>query len=121
MPQGIEDEHMNVMCLGGRTVGPAVAWDLVQTFLAAEFRQAERHLRRLGQVASLAAASLMPSNLHRLVWDLTSNTYWPKVLLFQSCQCVESCTTVVITTPWGEESKDEMVRAHVVPPRECCV
>ena len=28
---------MNILCMGGRTVGPAVAWDLVQTFLAAEF------------------------------------------------------------------------------------
>ena len=48
---------MNILCMGGRTVGPAVAWDLVQTFLAAEFSQAERHLRRLGKVASLEAVS----------------------------------------------------------------
>jgi ribose 5-phosphate isomerase B len=46
---------MNVLCLGGRVVGPEVAWDLVETFLAAEFSQAERHLRRLGKVASLEA------------------------------------------------------------------
>jgi ribose 5-phosphate isomerase B len=39
--------------MGGRTVGPAVAWDLVQTFLAAEFSQEQRHLRRLNKVASL--------------------------------------------------------------------
>src|SRR5258705_13318488 len=51
--QGVEDDHMNILCMGGRTVGPAVAWDLVQTFLAAEFSQAERHLRRLKKVASL--------------------------------------------------------------------
>ena len=51
--QGVEDDHMNMLCMGGRTVGPAVAWDLVQTFLAAEYSQAERHLRRLGKVASL--------------------------------------------------------------------
>ena len=49
--QGVEDDHMNILCMGGRTVGPAVAWDLVQTFLGAEFSQAERHLRRLGKVA----------------------------------------------------------------------
>jgi ribose 5-phosphate isomerase B len=54
--QGVEDDHMNVLCMGGRTVGPAVAWDLVQTFLAAEFSQAGRHLRRLEKVASLEAA-----------------------------------------------------------------
>ena len=51
--QGVEDDHMNIICMGGRTVGPSVAWDLVETFLAAEFSQAERHLRRLGKVASL--------------------------------------------------------------------
>jgi ribose 5-phosphate isomerase B len=53
--QGVEDDHMNVLCMGGRTVGPAVAWDLVETFLAAEYSQAERHLRRLGKVAMLEA------------------------------------------------------------------
>jgi ribose 5-phosphate isomerase B len=51
--QGVEDDHLNMLCMGGRTVGPAVAWDLVQTFLAAQFSRAERHLRRLGKVASL--------------------------------------------------------------------
>ena len=54
--QGVEDDHMNILCMGGRTVGPAVAWDLVQTFLAAENSQAERHLRRLGKVAALEKA-----------------------------------------------------------------
>ena len=53
--QGVEDDHMNVLCLGGRVVGPEVAWDLVETFLAAEFSQVERHLRRLGKVAALEA------------------------------------------------------------------
>ena len=53
--QGVEDDHMNIICMGGRTVGPAVARDLVDTFLAAEFSQAERHLRRLDKVASLEA------------------------------------------------------------------
>jgi ribose 5-phosphate isomerase B len=51
--QGVEDDHMNIICMGGRTVGPAVAQDLVDTFLAAEFSQAERHLRRLHKVAAL--------------------------------------------------------------------
>jgi ribose 5-phosphate isomerase B len=51
--QGVEDDHMNIICMGGRTVGPCVAWDLVETFLAAEYSQAERHLRRLAKVASL--------------------------------------------------------------------
>jgi ribose 5-phosphate isomerase B len=51
--QGVEDDHMNILCMGGRTVGPAVAWDLIQTFLTAKFSQAERHLRRLSKVALL--------------------------------------------------------------------
>src|ERR1700751_3748417 len=51
--QGVEDDHMNIICMGGRTVGPSVAWDLVKTFLAAEFSNAERHVRRLGKLRSL--------------------------------------------------------------------
>src|SRR5258708_28738775 len=48
---GVEDDHMNILCMGGRTVGPAVAWDLVQTFLPPAFTQPNRHLRRLKKVA----------------------------------------------------------------------
>jgi ribose 5-phosphate isomerase B len=44
---------MNILCMGGRTVGPEVAWDLVEAYLAAAYSQAERHLRRLGKVAAL--------------------------------------------------------------------
>ena len=51
--QGVEDDHMNVLCLGGRTVGPEVAWEFVETYLASEFSQADRHLRRLSKVAAL--------------------------------------------------------------------
>ena len=49
--QGVEDDNMNILCLGGRVVGPEAAWDLIQAFLAAKFTEAERHLRRLGKVA----------------------------------------------------------------------
>jgi ribose 5-phosphate isomerase B len=55
--QGVEDDHLNILCMGGRTVGPAVAWDLVQTFLNSKFSQAERHQRRLGKVAALESAA----------------------------------------------------------------
>jgi ribose 5-phosphate isomerase B len=51
--QGVEDDHMNIICMGGRTIGPFAAWDILEAFLAAEFSQAPRHLRRLGKVASL--------------------------------------------------------------------
>jgi len=51
--QGVEDDHMNVLCMGGRTVGPEVAWDLVQAYLAAEYSRDERHLRRLEKIVTL--------------------------------------------------------------------
>ncbi len=51
--QGVEHDHMNVLCLGGRTTGPFLAWDLLEAFLGAEFSQEPRHLRRLAKVASL--------------------------------------------------------------------
>ena len=51
--QGVEDDDMNILCMGGRTVGPEVAWELIITFLVTEFSHAERHLRRLSKVALL--------------------------------------------------------------------
>jgi ribose 5-phosphate isomerase B len=51
--QGVEDDNMNVICLGGRIEGPELAWDLVQAFLGAKFSGAERHVRRLRKVADI--------------------------------------------------------------------
>ncbi len=51
--QGVEDDHMNIICVGGRVIGAELAWDLVQAFLGAEYSSAERHLRRLGKVAAV--------------------------------------------------------------------
>ena len=51
--QGVEDDHMNLLCMGGRTIGPLLAWDLTQTFLAAEYGLAERYLRRLKKVEAI--------------------------------------------------------------------
>jgi ribose 5-phosphate isomerase B len=51
--QGVEDDDMNVICLGGHVVGSALAWELVREFLRARFSGAERHRRRLAKVASL--------------------------------------------------------------------
>jgi ribose 5-phosphate isomerase B len=51
--QGVEDDDMNVICLGGHVVGNALAWELVRTFLQARFSGAERHRRRLAKVARL--------------------------------------------------------------------
>jgi ribose 5-phosphate isomerase B len=38
--QGVEDDDMNVMCLGSRVTGYSLSWDLVQTFLSAQFKGA---------------------------------------------------------------------------------
>jgi len=51
--QGVEDDDMNVICLGARVIGRALAWDLIQTFLNACFKGSERFQRRLGKVAAL--------------------------------------------------------------------
>ena len=47
--QGVEDDNMNVICLGGRITGTETAFELVQAFLNAKFTFGERHLRRLGK------------------------------------------------------------------------
>jgi ribose 5-phosphate isomerase B len=51
--QGVQDDDMNVLCLGSQVVGLALAWELTQIFLAARFSGAERHLRRLTKVSAL--------------------------------------------------------------------
>jgi ribose 5-phosphate isomerase B len=51
--QGVEDDDMNIVCLGGLVVGHAFAWELVQTFLAARFSGTERFQRRLAKIAAL--------------------------------------------------------------------
>ncbi len=51
--QGVEDDDLNVICLGGLVVGRVLAWELVQIFLAARFSSAERHIRRLCKIAQL--------------------------------------------------------------------
>ena len=51
--QGVEDDDMNMICLGGRVIGYALAWDLIHTFLEARFIGAERHRRRLDKIAAL--------------------------------------------------------------------
>ncbi len=51
--QGVEHDDMNVLVIGSRVVGPALARDLVDAFLGAEFSGEERHVRRLGKVKAL--------------------------------------------------------------------
>ena len=51
--QGVEDDNMNIMCLGGQVTGYSLSWDLVRTFLNAHFMGDERFIRRLSKVAAL--------------------------------------------------------------------
>jgi len=51
--QGVEDDDMNVLCLGGRVTGSALAWEIVQAFLNADFKAKERFVRRLAKVTAL--------------------------------------------------------------------
>ena len=51
--QGVEDDDMNLLCLGGRVTGDMAAEELILAFLKAEFTGAERHLRRLQKVKQL--------------------------------------------------------------------
>jgi ribose 5-phosphate isomerase B len=51
--QGVEDDDLNVICLGGRVIANPFAWELVKIFLESRFSGAERHLRRLAKVAAL--------------------------------------------------------------------
>lgn len=53
--QGVEDDDMNIMCMGGRVTGYSLSWDLVQTFLNARFKGDERFIRRLKKISDLEA------------------------------------------------------------------
>jgi ribose 5-phosphate isomerase B len=50
--QAVEHDDMNVLCLGARVVGPALAAELVRTFVGAKFSGEERHVRRLAKLRS---------------------------------------------------------------------
>jgi ribose 5-phosphate isomerase B len=51
--QAVEDDDMNVFCLGGKVIGSALALELIQVFLTARFSNAARHRRRLKKVQAL--------------------------------------------------------------------
>ena len=51
--QGVEHDDMNVLVLGGRIIGPALALDLVRAYVSARFSGEERHVRRLAKVKAL--------------------------------------------------------------------
>lgn len=58
--QGVEDDDMNIMCLGGRVTGFALSWDLVKIFLSARFHGEERFIRRLSKISLLESNQIKP-------------------------------------------------------------
>jgi ribose 5-phosphate isomerase B len=56
--QGVEHDDMNVLCLGARIIGPEVAKELVEAFLAAKFTAEARHMRRVGKVREMEKGNL---------------------------------------------------------------
>jgi ribose 5-phosphate isomerase B len=51
--QGVEDDDMNLLCLGGRVVAFELAWEIIQAYLAAHYEKTERFERRLAKVAAI--------------------------------------------------------------------
>jgi ribose 5-phosphate isomerase B len=51
--QAVEHDNVNMLCLGARVIGPALAAEVIQAFLRAEFSGAERHVRRLGKIEAI--------------------------------------------------------------------
>lgn len=51
--QGVEDDDMNILCLGARVIGAELAKEIVQVWLSASFSGAERHRRRLAKVLEI--------------------------------------------------------------------
>jgi ribose 5-phosphate isomerase B len=51
--QGVEHDDMNVLCLGSRVIGPALAEELVRSFVRAEFEADPRFVRRVGKITAL--------------------------------------------------------------------
>ncbi len=56
--QGVEDDDLNVLCLGARVIGPSLAAEVMRAFLAARFSNLERHVRRLNKVKQIEADAL---------------------------------------------------------------
>ena len=60
--QGVEDDDLNILCFGGRTIGIAVAWDCTKSFFGARFSGADRHRRRLAKVLRFEASQTAASH-----------------------------------------------------------
>jgi ribose 5-phosphate isomerase B len=53
--QAVEHDDVNVLCMGARVIGPAIASEVIAAFAAARFSGEERHVRRLEKVAAIEA------------------------------------------------------------------
>jgi ribose 5-phosphate isomerase B len=51
--QAVEHDDVNVLCLGARVVGPALAGEIIAAFLSAQFSGEDRHVRRLGKINAI--------------------------------------------------------------------
>ena len=60
--QGVEDDDMNVLCLGARVTGPALAEDLLGIFLQARFKGSDRYRRRLAKIERLESGAPAPGD-----------------------------------------------------------
>ena len=94
--QGVEDDDMNILCLGGLTTGVAVAWNCVKSFLTAKFSGAERHLRRLSKVTAIGMNSLGSANP---TIPVTSEASLPPV---SNCRTKGSTPSVTSVDPEGQ-------------------
>ena len=61
--QAVEHDDMNVLCIGARIVGPALAYEIVTAFLGAVFSGEDRHRRRLNQVLAIERRHTKPPTL----------------------------------------------------------
>ena len=67
--QGVEHDHMNVLVLGGRVIGEALARELVGAFVDAKLSQESRHLRRLAKIEAIEAKCGLESLKSRATAD----------------------------------------------------
>jgi len=61
--QSVEHDDVNVLCLGARVIGPALAADCVRAFVSSIFTGEIRHLRRLRQVAEIEISAIAPLSI----------------------------------------------------------
>ncbi|MFN3480598.1 MAG: ribose 5-phosphate isomerase B [Thermodesulfovibrionales bacterium] len=51
--QGVEDDNINILCLGARVIGYELAKDIIRAWLSSSFSGKERHVRRLAKIEAI--------------------------------------------------------------------